>query len=147
VRPTLSEQLAGVARILAQIVAPAIHDPYPADVLGGLIATLDAIAASWTDIPAYLAWDAAEMVAVLSALGDGLDADRRGALAALADDVGGDPFDIQALEDRHRALLTLLADTVAAGLPPEDAHRVAVHLRERAARYPVVATQRMPGQH
>lgn len=146
-RPTVSEQLAGAARILAEIIAPAVHDPYPADVLGGLIATLDAIAAAWAEIPAYLAWDAAEMVTVLSSLGDGLDADRRDTLAALGDDVGRDALDIRALEDRHHALLGLLADVVASGLPAEQAHRVAVHLRERAARYPVVVTQRMPGQH
>ena len=146
-RPTVSEQLAGAARILAEIIAPAVHDPYPADVLGGLIATLDAIAAAWAEIPAYLAWDADKMISVLSALGDGLDADRRHTLAALADDADRDPLDIRALEGRHRALLGLLADAVASGLPPDETRRVAAHLRERAARYPVVATQRMPGQH
>jgi len=147
VRPTVGEQLAGVARILAEVVAPAVNDPYPADVLGGLIATVDALAGTWSDVPAYLAWDAGETAALLSVLGDRLDADRRHTLAALADDVGVDPLDIRTLEDRHRALQALLADAVADGLPADAAARVAAHLRERAARYPVVAVQRMPGQH
>jgi hypothetical protein len=146
VRPTVGEQLAGVARILAEVIAPMVQDPYPADVLGGLIATVHALAAAWTEVPGYLAWDAGEMAALLSALGNRLDADRRRTLAALAQDDGGDPFDIRALEDRHRALQALLADALAAGLPAGDAARVAAHLRERAARYPVNAIQRMPGQ-
>jgi hypothetical protein len=147
VRPTVGEQLAGVARILADVIAPAVHDPYPADVLGGLIATVDALADAWTEVPAFLAWDAGRTIAVLSALGDRLDAETRQALGALGDGGARDPLDIRALEDRHRALQALLADAVAAGLPADDAARVAAHLRERAERYPVVATQRLPGQH
>ena len=146
-RPTVGEQLAGVARILAEVVAPAVDDPYPADVLGGLIATVEALAAAWAEVPVYLAWDAGETAALLSALGDALDADSRRTLAALVADPRGDPLDLRALEDRHRALQALLADAAAGGLPADDAARVAAHLRERAARYPVVAVQRMPGQH
>jgi len=43
-------------------------------------------------------------------------------------------------------VMELLADAIAAGLPPEATAGVAAHLRERATRYPVVGTQRMPGQ-
>jgi len=146
VRPNVSEQLAGVARILADTVAPALVDPYPADILGGLIATLDALAVSWADVPAYLAWDAGETMALLTDASPALDAEQRGRLATLAGAPARDPLDLRALEDHHRAVLELLADVIAAGPPPDATPRIAAHLRERATRFPVVAAQRMPGQ-
>ena len=145
-RPTIGEQLSGVARILAEVIAPALDDPYPADIIGGLIATLDAIAAAWADVPAYLAWDADETLAVLAAAAADLDDAHREALDALTRGRTGEVPDIRNLEDRHRAVRALLADVVAAGLPPAVERRVAAHLRDRAERYPLVVAQRMPGQ-
>jgi len=145
-RPTIGEQLAGVSRILAEVVTPALVDPYPADIIGGLIATLDAIAAAWADVPAYLAWDANRTLALLAAAAADLQDAHREALDVLTRDRMVDVPDIRSLEEHHRAARALLADVVAGGIPPAIDAAVRAHLRDRADRYPLVVAQRMPGQ-
>jgi hypothetical protein len=145
VRPTVSEQLEGTARILREVVAPAVEGAYPADILAGLIATLDALARGWPDVPAFLAWDAARALELLDGVAPELTEDLREALGRVASEAP-DALDVRALEAHHAKARALLADAVAAGAPPGLASALAGHARERAARYPVQAEQRMPGQ-
>ena len=57
-RPTITEQLDGLRRILEEVVAPEVKDPYPADILAGVCATLETLAVGWSEVPAFLRWDA-----------------------------------------------------------------------------------------
>lgn len=145
-RPSVTEQLAGLSRILAEVIAPELENPYPRDILGGVCATLDAIAAGWTDVPAFLDWDARTSIAVIehvladgsSVLSEELQAETRASLTQLADPV--DPFDIAALQQRHRAARKTLERVIPAlgdiaELSPARTE-LASHLKERAARYP-----------
>jgi hypothetical protein len=145
VRPTVSEQLEGTARILREVVAPAVEGAYPADVLAGLIATLDALARGWPDVPAFLAWDAARALELLDGVAPELGDDHRAALRRVASETP-DALDVRALEAHHERARALLADVVAAGAPPALASTLAGHARDRAGRYPLQAEQRMPGQ-
>lgn len=129
-RPSVTEQLAGITRILEDVVVPAVDETYPADVLDGVIATLQALADGWIDVPAFLAWDAQASAALLAPIGVAPPAPP------------ADPYDLRALEAHHAAVRGLLAEHAAA--IPADA--LAAHLRARAERYPIKVTQRMPGQ-
>ncbi len=144
-RPTVSEQLEGAARILREVVAPAVDGDYPADILGGLIGALDALAAGWADVPAFLAWDSASTLELLGAVVTELDDERRAELHAAAS-ARVDNLDVHALEAHHATVRALLADVVAAGAPPALTAPLADHARQRASRYPLSAVQRMPGQ-
>ena len=57
-RPNVSEQLSGMRRVLGDVIAPDLEGGYPRDILDGVMSTLDALAASWLEVPAFLRWDA-----------------------------------------------------------------------------------------
>jgi hypothetical protein len=144
-RPTVGEQLEGLRRILDDVVAPAVDGPYPADVLAGVVAALDALATGWADVSGFLAWDVAETMMLLRAAAedDGTVAEAvRDLELATPDDL----LDVRAWEvhqARVRGVLAELAPSLAEGpLAP----RLAAHLRARADRFPIRVAQRMPGQ-
>ena len=53
-RPTVSEQLDAIRRALVDVVAPEVTDAYAADVLAGVLATLETLADTWADVPSFL---------------------------------------------------------------------------------------------
>src|SRR5687767_9576367 len=56
-RPTVSAQLAGLRRIIADVAVPEVDAPYPADMLRGVLANLEMRERSWTQVAPFLAWD------------------------------------------------------------------------------------------
>jgi hypothetical protein len=130
-RPSVSEQLAGVRRVLADVIAPEITDPYPADVLAGALDVLDMLAKRWADVPAFLAWDSRATADVLRLVGE---------LAPAAPD---DPFDLRALSAHHREVRGLLEAAMPAILARDDARAATVRLfRDRFERYPLTGRPR-----
>jgi hypothetical protein len=141
-RPTVTEQLAGISRILSEIVAPEVTSAYPADILRGAIGALNALGASWAKIPGFLVWDIAATAHVLRAavplLAAPLADEVRAALSSPAD-----PADWAALEDRQERLRGLLVGAMPAiqAEPEGEAHRLITALfRERSARFPFQMT-------
>jgi hypothetical protein len=110
VRPSVGEQLEQIRRILDDVVAPHIGDPYPQDILAGVANTLSGLAASWHRVPAFLQWDVGQIRSLLTewlALG--------GAMvdAAIADEIravlaeprpSDNPLDVEALDECDRRL-------------------------------------------
>jgi hypothetical protein len=137
-RPTVTEQLAGISRILSEIVAPEVTSAYPADILRGAIGALNALGASWAKIPPFLAWDIAATADVLRAavplLAAPLADEVRAALSSPAD-----PADWAALEGRQERLRGLLVRAMPAiqAEPEGEAYRLMTALfRERSERFP-----------
>jgi hypothetical protein len=125
VHPSISEQLAGLSRTLADVVRPELSDPYPIDVLDGVIAGLDAIARGWTALPAYLRWDAEQTTAILRRVG--IDPPEPPA----------DPLDLIALESHHAGLRKMLESAVPTIAEDPDTAATMVQLfRERIERFP-----------
>ncbi|HEX7096249.1 MAG TPA: hypothetical protein VF183_10225 [Acidimicrobiales bacterium] len=149
-RPTVSEQLAGIRRILDEVIAPQVTEAYPVDMLRGVLANLEMLERSWTRVVPFLAWDneqTAELLRdVASVVDHGLAARIAEALAAAA----VDPLDVAALDARNTTLRELLAEAVpqlATGgerAAPQYA-RVRAHLRARIDRFPFNASAPMPG--
>lgn len=123
--PSISEQLAGLSRTLADVVRPELGDPYPIDVLDGVIAGLDAIVRGWGALPAYLRWDAEQTATILRRLG--IDPPEPPA----------DPLDLVALDAHHSAVRRMLESAVPAAIQDPDANAAMVQLfRERIERFP-----------
>ncbi len=125
-RPTVSEQLSGAARLLSEVVGPEIDDPYVGDVLAGVVTTLELLAEGWTQVAAFLVWDIEATRRVLELVGvEDLPA-------------AGDPLDVAALQNRHTRVRALLERAMPdVGAHPEARTAVAALFRERADRYPI----------
>jgi hypothetical protein len=126
VRPTVSEQLAALSRILREAVSPHLTDPYPVDILEGVCSTLDMLAASHGQVADFQRWDIEQSTALLGAL-------------------GSEPHLEGSLDDQQRAVRESLAEAVPRlSADPEMLARYTAFLRERAARYPLVGYGRPP---
>jgi hypothetical protein len=150
VRPTVSEQLAGVRRILADVIAPEVTGAYPVDMLRGVLANLEMLERSWMHIVPFLVWDNAGTERVLehaAAVVDHETADRiRASLVAAPTDA----TDVAALDEHNTVLRGLLAEIVpplaSGGARTADAYaELRAHLRERIGRFPLTMTAPMPG--
>jgi hypothetical protein len=138
VRPDISEQLDGIRRVLTQVIAPHVTDPYAASILNGLLGALGGLAAGWALVPPFLRWDADGTAAVLTAarpyLGDGLAAELDGVL----DQALGADCDVMALELYHRRVRALLERAVPAIVEQPTINSLLVgHLRARIERFPL----------
>jgi hypothetical protein len=147
-RPTITEQLDGLRRILAETIAPEITSPYPAEILGGVIGALDALQSNWHKIPNFLLWDIATTAGVLDAARPLLDAGLVAEIAAAKAD--NDPMDLAALEARQIHLRGLLVKAMPAIIADPDATdaypRMIALFRERTDRFPFSMAARPPAK-
>ena len=127
-RPTVSEQLSGISRLLADVVGPEVLDPYASDVLAGAVPTLELLADGWARVAPFLRWDIEATGRVLALAG----VDRP--------PPPEDPLDIEALYECDRRARRLLSEAMAAVMERPQAREAAVALfRTRADRYPIAA--------
>src|SRR5258708_1545058 len=128
-RPTITEQLDGLRRILAEVVAPEVTAPYPAEILGSVIGALDALSANWSQIPDYLDWEIGAIQSILAA-------------------AGAEPSpDIQSgtLEERQIRMSELLVQAqpaIAADRDSEAYRLMIAFFRERAQKFPFAMAAR-----
>jgi hypothetical protein len=148
-RPNLAEQLAGLRRILAEIIAPEIKQPYPAGILAGVIASLDALQSALPSLPDYLRWDIQSTGALLNMALPHLDENLTAEVkAALADAPGA--RDLPALESCQENLRALLVGAIPAILADPALEDVKMRMmdffHERADRYPFSITGGVPAK-
>jgi hypothetical protein len=140
VRPKVTEQLEGMRRILADVVAPEIVHPYPADILGGVIAALESLERSWYEVPRFLRWDAQATGEFLLAARGALDEATADEITRATASGPDDPLDLERLEahdERLRALLARVAPTIASQPDLSELNERMMSLfRERAQRFP-----------
>jgi len=144
--PTVTEQLDGLRRILAEAVAPEVTAPYPAEILGSVIGALNALQANRHTFPAFLRWATETTAGVLETakplLGVALAAEIDAAKA------GGDPTDLAALETRQvlaRRLLAQAMPAIRAERGTAYAKMIAL-FRERTERFPFSMAARPPAK-
>jgi hypothetical protein len=145
VRPTVSEQLDGLRRILEEVVAPQLSDPYPVDILDGVCGTLAMLAAGWQQVPAFQRWDAEQTAQLLAdvrgVLGPALEPELQVAIAGVVDAAPADPADLGALDRRQRAAREALVAAIPTIAGRDELAGIRARLsdliRERAARYPL----------
>ena len=143
-RPTVTEQLDGMCRILEEVVAPEINSAHATEILRGLISNVRMLSKNWPALLPFLHWDNAASAALLDEarpeaaedLGRRIDA----ALAAPA----GEPSDSIAAETFNETLRSLLVDCLAGNCSPTLRERFIAHMNERATRYPMRLTGATP---
>jgi hypothetical protein len=132
-RPTITEQLDGLRRILSEVIAPEVTAPYPSEILASVIGALDALRTNWASIPDYLEWEVRSIRAILVAANIEVPADN--------------PRDPKALEDLqiHMSGQLVTAQPAIAADTDGDAYRLMIaFFRERAQRFPFSMTARPP---
>lgn len=130
-RPTATEQLNGLADILASIVVPEVDGVYPLDILNGSIANIQMLADALDAVGPFLLWDIEQSRAVLAMIG------------ADVADAEVPAFDLPALRARHaevRGALEAAVDAIRADAAADAA--MAAYIRERSGRFPFVARYR-----
>ena len=144
--PTVTEQLDGLRRILAEAVAPEVSAPYPAEILGGVIGALSALQANLHSIQAFLRWDIETTAGVLDAarplLGAGLVAEIDAAK------IDGDRADLAVLETTQVLMRGLLVEAMPAILAERGAAygKMIALFRERTDRFPFSMAARPPAK-
>jgi hypothetical protein len=128
-RPTITEQLDGLRRILVEVVAPEVTAPYPAEILGSVIGALDALSANWAHIPDYLAWEIDSIQSILTAAGIEPPAETP-------------PASLEEQQARMSALLVRAQPAIAANRNGEAYRLMIAFFRERAERFPFAMAAR-----
>lgn len=144
--PTISEQLDGLRRILADAVAPEVTAPYTTEILGGVIGALNALQSDWHAVPAFLRWDIATTSEVLDTAKPLLDAGLVAEITAARTD--GDLTDLAALDPlqvRMRGLLVKAMPAIRAERGAAYGKMIAL-FRERADRFPFAMAIRPPAK-
>lgn len=137
-KPGIEEQLQGTCRILENVVAPQVGDPFARTILDNLIANLRMLTGALPAVPGFLR---ADNEATARLLAD-LRTDLPGNLAARVGEAFAEPepdaADAAALEARNTALRTLLAEAVRLPTLNAEQHRAIVrHMTGRAAKVPM----------
>ncbi len=137
-RPTVEEQLQGTCRVLEDVVAPCVADPFARTILDGLIANLRMLTGALPAVAGFLRHDNLVTLRLLSNLRSALAPDLAARIDRALAEPEPDVVDGAALEERNRRLRELLAAAACSeGLPP-DMHRAIVqHMTERASRVPM----------
>lgn len=141
-RPTVTEQLEGICRILEHSVAPALANDYTLETLRSLVANVRMLGRAWHKLLPFLHWDNGVMVELLTAAQDSVDAALCARIAAALAAPPADATDAQAAEMRNEQLRALLAECLDG--PPALMAGIAAHLAERSRRYPLRLTGAVP---
>ena len=140
--PTITEQLDGLARILADAVAPEVMAPYPTEILGSVIGALNALQANWHAIPAFLRWDIKTTSEVLDAAKPLLDTGLVAEItAAQADSNLDDLTSLEPQQARMRGLLVKAMPVIRAEHGAAYDKMIAL-FRERTDRFPFSMVRR-----
>ncbi|MBL8386015.1 MAG: hypothetical protein JNM90_23220 [Burkholderiales bacterium] len=137
-KPSVEDQLRGTCRILENVVAPCVGDPFARTILDNLAANLRMLTGALPAVVRFLRDDNTATADLLGVLRPSLPAALRARIDAALAEPAPDAVDGAALEARNDRLRGLLAEAVVCeGLGAEQ-HRAIVRLMsERAARMPM----------
>jgi len=137
-RPTVEEQLQGTCRILENVVAPCVTDPYARTLLGGLIGNLRMLSVALPAVPSFLASDNRSTAALLGQLQTVVAPDLAERIEVALAQPEPDATDMTSLDQRNCQLRELFSQALCGtGLTPEMRAAALRHMSERAARAPM----------
>lgn len=110
-RPTLSEQIEGARRVLVELVAPEVSDPYTQEQVVYAAAALEHAAARWPHVLPDLVADIRELEAVL------------GIEPQVLNEAAPGVVDYAAADEYHRGLRARLTDEIMSTPEPSPAVR------------------------
>lgn len=137
-RPSVDEQLRGTCRILEEVVAPSVSDPYARTILAGLIANLRMLNQAIPAVAGFLQHDNQASAQLLAELAPALPKPLAEAISLALAQAQPAATDAAALEQHNQALRDLLAQAVCCEtLTPELQTKIKRHLMDRASRMPM----------
>lgn len=128
-RPTVSEQLAGISAILTRLATDQLSDDYTGKVLLEAANSLTTLSRTWHAIPDFLRWDSAQAATILDLIGQP------------SPPAPHDCFDIPAMESHHRDIRKRLERSILmiAG-NPTGRLAVVAYFRDRVKRFGSLAS-------
>ena len=141
-RPTVTEQLEGMCRILESAVAPALANDYTLETLRSLVANVRMLGRAWHQILPFLHWDNSVMMALLTTAAHSATPELQARINTALAVTPADTSDSQAAEARNEQLRTLLTERLDG--PPALMAAISSHLIERSRRYPLRLTGAVP---
>lgn len=137
-RPSVDEQLRGTCRVLEEVVAPSVVDPYARTILAGLIANLRMLTEAIPAVPGFLQHDNRACAELLAELAPALPEALSAAIGQVLAQAEPDTASTAALEQHNQSLRELLAQAVCCEALTPDLHtKIKRHMIERASRMPM----------
>ena len=137
-KPSVEDQLQGTCRVLENVVAPCVADPFARTILDGLIANLRMLTGALPAVAGFLRDDNIATVRLLETLRAALAPALNAQVGDAVRQVEPDVADSAALDARNGALRDLLAQAVRTeGLAPHLHRAIVKHFSERASRMPM----------
>ena len=143
-RPTVTEQLDGVCRILEDVIAPEIAGSHPRETLRNLVSNLRMLSRSWTRLLPFLHWDNAASTALLLAAREQAGAPLATRIDTIVASAPADLADAEAVHAYNTVLRACLSECILASCAAVLTERMAEHFADRAARYPLRLTGAQP---
>ena len=137
-RPSVEEQLLGTCRVLEQLVAPCVADPYARTILEGLISNLRMLTSALPAVPGFLSSDNRATAGLLGQFQGVVAPELAAGIALALEQPEPDGADMTALDQRNCELRELFSQALSdAGLTPALRAAAIVHMSARAARTPM----------
>ena len=137
-RPSIEEQLVGTCRVLENVVAPCVADPYARTMLEGLIANLRMLTSALPAVPGFLDSDNRATATLLGQFQAVVAPDLAARIALALRQPEPDATDTRALDRRNSELRELFSQALCGtGLTPEMRGAALEHMSARAARSPM----------
>ena len=111
-KPTIPEQLAGIRRTLERSVLPAIHDPFLATTVKGLVSDVDTLMRSWAASIEFMRWDVTEMQSLLPRMGAVTERDAGSSTSEAVDPNSLNGIELIEVQDRLRSQLAELSPEI-----------------------------------
>jgi hypothetical protein len=143
-RPTVTEQLDGMCRVLEDVVAPEVNSDHAAEILRGLISNIRMLSKNWTTLLPFLHWDNDATAVLLREARTETSEDRRQRIDGALTAPPAEASDSIAAETLNETLRTLLVDCIADNVSAPMRERIMQHMNERATRYPMRLTGTTP---
>lgn len=145
-KPSVEEQLQGTCRVLAEVVAPHVAEPFARSILDGLIANLRMLTGAIPAVAGFLRQDNRATAELLQELRGSMPDDLAENLDAILGQSEPDAADIATLDARNVTLRALMSRAVGNDALSPDHHRAIVrHMSDRAARMPMRYVPTAPG--
>lgn len=138
-RPTVTEQLRGCARLLDEVVAAEVAGSEAEQVVAEVVRNLRMIESSWTQVLPFLWWDNEATLTILTSARN-VPGDIAARIEAARQNPLPEAWDVTAVEARNDVLRELLSEVITTlDSAADDAlHRtIREHLMTRAKRYPM----------
>ena len=146
-KPSVEDQLLGSCRILEEVVAPHVAEPFARVILDGLVANLRMLTDAIPAVPGFLCRDNDATAQLLDVLKDAMTEEQETAWAEIEKAPSPGPSDMNALDARNRQLRDILARAVCSETLSAEQHgAIIAHMWDRASQMPMryVATAPAP---